>query len=778
MEPEIAFSRETQSLWTGPRDDPRRYRVDFVDGILVSMGDGGEGLVFRATTHFEGHEREVALKMHTSLTLDDFERFSRRAHALPEVDHPNVMHMIEVFIGTGLVDCDESPEEDFNVMYTVADWIPGLSLPVALEATSAASGLHWVSEVARATSYLHNFRSADAPEGLIHRDIKPSNVRITTDERAVLIDFGIARPHQKGDLTEGAGTYLWRAPEVVGGPGDPGPASDVWGVGALGYWVLLGEPPRLEGADTARKLLAPAASQAGFVDPPGLSSCISELLETHPKDRPTDLARWADELELSVAGKRRRRINHRPTVFVALAAIALIAAAAVALVATGPSGVAATKSAVFAFKPQSFVSGLIVDRTWKLSGVAGDQLQGSATLIDGDPGTLKTSYDEVLPRSVASSVRRVSFSPPDEQILQPDPVVRYRVDLTGGGSEKIGFTVNIGPTDGGWSTRLRDLAEAQEAAEASYLAATDQTAPATLKSLQITPSRLTLTTGQSQPVTLAGAMSDGKPATSAALAGVAWSTSAATTATAFNGTVYGLTAGNATITAQAGSASATLTVTVTASAGQSSSSGASAPSPSPSSPHNTASGTPSSSPSPSATGTKGATQTPGSSAGSAPATTTTQAPAPVVTTPTTTTTPSTSSRTITVFGPWSNTGLLISPNNTADDSFLFDTTIANISEICVDFSYYVGMPPGGGLQWTISGLGGAGLVNSGTTTITSDTSSCIVPQNQGNWAALTDSLANGQGDLSIAWQNAGTTTPTDSSLELSQGTMTITGSFG
>ena len=149
------------------------------------MGDGGEGLVFRATANCGEQEHDVALKMHTSLTLDDFERFSRRAHALSEIDHPNVMHMIEVFIGTALVDCDDSPDEAFNVMYTVAEWIPGLSLPVALEATSAASGLHWVSEVKRATSYLHDFRSADAPEGLIHRDIKPSNVRITYDERAV-----------------------------------------------------------------------------------------------------------------------------------------------------------------------------------------------------------------------------------------------------------------------------------------------------------------------------------------------------------------------------------------------------------------------------------------------------------------------------------------------------------------------------------------------------------------------------------------------------------------
>ena len=106
------------------------------------MGDGGEGLVFRAFGQFGDEEREVALKMHTSLTLDDFDRFSLRSEALSEIDHPNVMHVIEVFLGSGLIDRDESPDEAFNVMYTAADWIPGLSLPVC--AGSDRSSL-WVT---------------------------------------------------------------------------------------------------------------------------------------------------------------------------------------------------------------------------------------------------------------------------------------------------------------------------------------------------------------------------------------------------------------------------------------------------------------------------------------------------------------------------------------------------------------------------------------------------------------------------------------------------------
>ena len=136
---------------------------------------------------------------------------------------------------------------------------------------------------------------------------------------------------------------------------------------------------------------------------------------------------------------------------------------------------------------------------------------------------------------------------------------------------------------------------------------------------------LTLTACESKPVTLTGTMSSGAAANFSRTRRSCRSTSAPTVATAAAGIVVGLTAGSATITAQAGSASATVGVTVNAPTGRVSS-GAPTDSSGPSSSRSAASETPSSSPSPSATGTKGVTQTPGTSAGSAPATTTTQAP--------------------------------------------------------------------------------------------------------------------------------------------------------
>ena len=785
MGPELDQPLVASSLWTGPRSDPRRYRVDLVDGVLVTTGDGGEGLVFHGVGQFGDQQRDVALKMHTSLTLDDFDRFSLRTEALSQIDHPNVMHVIEVFLGTGLVDRRDSPDEAFNVMYTVADWIPGRSLPEAVEATDATCRLRWVGEVARAVSYLHNFRSESSPEGLIHRDIKPSNVRINTDERAVLIDFGIARPHQKGDLTEGAGTYLWRAPEVVGGPGEPGPPSDTWGVGALAYWALVGEPPRLEGAETAQKVLEPAAREAGFVDPTGLSHVISELLETHPKDRPTDLSRWSEEFELTVAGRRRPHSRRRPIIAAVLAVVVFLAVAVGAVVLGGSSGSFPTKPTSLVFKPQAFESGVIVDQTWTLSGTRNEHLTGSTTLTNGTAGRINSTYYEVLPESVARNVKSISFNPRPKKVLQSDPVVAFGIDLASGRSERITFAVDVGPTGEGPSTRLHRLAQAQQVAETSYLASTHQAPPATVETLQIAPSTLALSVGQSSQVALSGALSNGSAATQGVLSAAAWTSSAPTIASVSPlGIVDGLTVGTTTITAHIGSISASQAVTVTAAAAQSQPSGGSGANSGSS--HNAAPSGGSSS-SQSGAGAKGTTQTTGSGAGSTTNVTTTTLPIlPVVTT---TTALSTSSRNVNIFGPWSNTGLLVSPSNTPVETFQFGTSISNISEICVNFSYFEGMPSGGGLQWTISpqgeglqwqtySLGGSSILNTEFGTMSNNTSSCISQQHQSNWAALTASLSSGSGDLSMAWQNAGATYPVNDSFELSQGTISITGSFG
>ncbi|WP_338105352.1 serine/threonine-protein kinase [Streptomyces cinnamoneus] len=81
--------------------------------------------------------------------------------------------------------------------------------------------------------------------GVLHRDVKPGNVLLGHDGRVVLTDFGIAHSTGTSTLTktgEMVGSIDYIAPERVKGA-KPGPAADLWALGATLYQALEGRPP-------------------------------------------------------------------------------------------------------------------------------------------------------------------------------------------------------------------------------------------------------------------------------------------------------------------------------------------------------------------------------------------------------------------------------------------------------------------------------------------------------------------------------------------------------
>ena len=240
--------------FTGPEADPLRYEIE----DLERCRGGGQGIVYPAR-HRDGHR--VAVKLLSDPDLD-FERVMVCAGALGRVRHPNLVRQIDVFVGTALCGRDEPRGEGgypFDVPYTVCEWVDGVDLPEAVESASPARRIAWVAEVARAVAALHADRSV--PGGIVHRDVKPGNVRVTPDQRAVLVDYGCARHVEDGPMTEGIGTPGWRAPEVLLDPQRVGQAADSWGVAALAFWSFAGEPPPLASAEEHRQRLKGRGSQ-------------------------------------------------------------------------------------------------------------------------------------------------------------------------------------------------------------------------------------------------------------------------------------------------------------------------------------------------------------------------------------------------------------------------------------------------------------------------------------------------------------------------------------
>ena len=205
-----------------------RYRRVSKFELHDLIGEGAMGVVWKA--YDTVIRRYVALKLlgsRVGKTGDARQRFLREARAAGVLQHPNLVT---------LYDLGEAEDQ----LYIAMELVEGHDLstiiatndPLALERK-----LDIVIELLEGLAYAHE-------RGVIHRDIKPSNVRVATDGRVKIMDFGIARL-QSADVTgSGAivGTPNYMAPEqVTNGPITP--ATDLFSVGCLLYELLSYKKP-------------------------------------------------------------------------------------------------------------------------------------------------------------------------------------------------------------------------------------------------------------------------------------------------------------------------------------------------------------------------------------------------------------------------------------------------------------------------------------------------------------------------------------------------------
>ena len=203
--------------------------------IVEQIGAGGMGVVYRA--HDEQLERDVAIKVLPPGSLADEtarKRFRKEALSLARLNHPNIATVHEFGAEDGT---------DF----LVTEYIAGITLDSKL-----ARGPLPAAEVFRLGVQLAEGLSAAHRQGIVHRDLKPGNLRLTTDGRLKILDFGLAQfAPQAGDLgltvtltqsQEVTGTLPYMAPEQLrGGASDA--RSDVWSAGAVLYEMATGKRP-------------------------------------------------------------------------------------------------------------------------------------------------------------------------------------------------------------------------------------------------------------------------------------------------------------------------------------------------------------------------------------------------------------------------------------------------------------------------------------------------------------------------------------------------------
>ncbi|MFF7560422.1 protein kinase [Streptomyces pseudovenezuelae] len=265
-----------------------RYRV------VSQLGRGGMGVVWRAMDEVLG--REVAVKeLRTYSDADGPEladlrlRMQREARAAARVRHPGVVAVHDV------AEVDGRP-------LIVMELVEGPSLDQVLR----KQGTFDPREAAGIGAKVMDALAAAHGAGVLHRDVKPGNILLDRSGRVLLTDFGIATMDDPGD---GSATSLTRTGHLVGSldymaperaqGADPGPASDVWALGATLYAAIEGASPfrRTSTFSTLTAIVGeplPESHRAGPLGP-----VLQRLLDKRPEARPG--AEEARELLQAVA---------------------------------------------------------------------------------------------------------------------------------------------------------------------------------------------------------------------------------------------------------------------------------------------------------------------------------------------------------------------------------------------------------------------------------------------------------------------------------------------
>ncbi len=207
--------------------------------ITAALGAGGMGEVWRATDSKLG--REVALKVLPEEFVDDpqrLDRFEREARAVASLNHPHIVTI-------------HSVEEAEGIRFLTMELIEGRSLDKLIPEGGMELGLFFDLAVPLAEAI-----SAAHAKSVIHRDLKPPNVMVDGDGRLKVLDFGLAKLHEVGDVSDSTelptealtgigmvvGTMPYMSPEQIEGE-IVDHRTDIFSLGVLLYEMAIGERP-------------------------------------------------------------------------------------------------------------------------------------------------------------------------------------------------------------------------------------------------------------------------------------------------------------------------------------------------------------------------------------------------------------------------------------------------------------------------------------------------------------------------------------------------------
>lgn len=270
------------------------------------LGEGGMGVVYRASHAMLRRPTAIKLLLPDRAGADALIRFEREVRRTAMLTHPNT---VTVF------DYGQTTE---GVFYYAMELLDGASLQQIVEIDGpqpAERVVHLLEQVAGSLAEAHG-------AGLIHRDIKPGNILVVDrggiPDLVKVVDFGLVKDVRGGAAAETAltiadsitGTPHYMAPETISAPDAVDARTDIYALGAVGYWLLTGT--HVFRGNTVMEVLAhhlhstpePPAVRLNAAVERDLEKVLLACLAKAPGDRPASAEALRDQLRACHAARR------------------------------------------------------------------------------------------------------------------------------------------------------------------------------------------------------------------------------------------------------------------------------------------------------------------------------------------------------------------------------------------------------------------------------------------------------------------------------------------
>lgn len=197
------------------------------------LGAGAMGVVYKGRHAMLRRPTAIKLLDADVVTDQSVARFEREVQITSQLTHPNT---VQIF------DFGRTPE---GVFYYAMEYLEGIDLQTLVEKYGPQPAGRVIYLLRQMCGSLYEAHS----KGLVHRDVKPANLFLTRRggeaDVVKVLDFGLVRAreeHRDGDADDRsmAGTPLYMSPEAIQTPGLVDGCSDIYAMGAVGYFLLTG----------------------------------------------------------------------------------------------------------------------------------------------------------------------------------------------------------------------------------------------------------------------------------------------------------------------------------------------------------------------------------------------------------------------------------------------------------------------------------------------------------------------------------------------------------